>query len=278
MTKNGPIIKKSGKNLEERLRQSQKMEVICQLAGGVAKDLNNILTAIIGFGAMAQGRLKDDAATREFIQEMLDGAKRGTELAQHLLAFSTKQEIGLKPRNLNTIVTTMEETLRRICGEGIEFRTVLSSRDIIVMVDPTQIDQVLLKLVANLRYNMHKGGRVLIKTDIVNIDKSYAEAHFFESAGKYAVLTVSKTGGGTCPETKDRIFDPFFATKETGKGTSPGFAVVYGLIKQNGGNIDVCDDPGKGTAFRIYLPLTHRDVEEKPEAIQNQPLEKKRGE
>lgn len=254
------------------------MEVICQLAGGVANDLNNILTAIIGFGTMAQRRLKDDAATREFIQEMLDGAKRGTELAHHLLAFSRKQEISLKPRDLNSIVTTMEKTLRRICGKEIEFRTALSSSDIIVMVDATQIEQVLLKLVTNVRYNMPDGGHLIIETDIVNINKSYAEAHFFESTGKYAVLTISETEGGTCSKTKDRIFEPFFTTKETGKGTVPGLAVVYGLIKQNDGNIDVYSDSGKGTVFRIYLPMTHPDVEEKPETIQLQPLEKRGGE
>lgn len=269
MTKSSLIINNS-KKLAEQLSQSQKMEVICQLAGGVAHDLNNILTAIIGFGAMAQRRLKDDATTLEFIQEMLDGTKRAAELTHHLLSFSKKQVISPKSQDLNSIVITMEKTFRRIIGEDIEFRTSLSSRDIMVIVDAAQINQVLLKLVTNARDTMPDGGHIIIETDVVNIDKSYAEAHFFESAGRYAVLTVSGTRCGIYPKTKDRIFEPFFTTKETGKITSLGLAIVYGLIKQNGGNIDVYSELGKGTAFRIYLPITQPDVEEKPETIQPQ--------
>ena len=273
MTKNTLIINNS-KKLEEQLQQSQKMEVICQLAGGVAHDLNNILTAIIGLGAMAQRRLKDDATTWEFIQEMLDGAKRAAELTQHLLSFSKKQIISPKPQDLNSIVIIMEKTLRGIIGEDIELRLALSSRDIMVIVDTAQINHVLLKLVAHARDTMPDGGHLIIETDVVNIDKSYAEAHFFENAGRYAVLTVSVTGRRIFTNTKNRIFEPFFTIKETEKVTSLGLAIVYGLIKQNGGNIDVYSELGKGTAFRIYLPVTQPDVEEKPETTQPQTLGK----
>ncbi len=246
--------------LEEQLRQSHKMEAIGTLAGGVAHDFNNILTAIIGFGTMAKRRLKGEESIGEYIGEMLAAANRAAELTHALLAFSRKQTIALKPENLNDIVYNVEKMLRRVIGEEIEFKTKLAHDDIPVMVDRGQIDQVLLNLATNARDAMPDGGVLSVETDIVDIDGSYPEAHLFENKGPHAVLTVSDTGYGMDQNTRGNIFEPFFTTKEVGKGTGLGLAVVYGIVKQHGGNISVYSEPGKGTTFRIYLPLANASV------------------
>ena len=259
------------KKLEEQLRQSQKMETIGLFAGGVAHDFNNILTAIIGFGTTAKKRLKEDNKTKTFIEEMIAGAKRAAELTRGLLAFSRKQVICPKPRNLNEIVSNMEKMLKRIMREDIEFRTILSDRDIIVMVDPVQMDQVLLNLATNARDAMPDGGHFIIETGVVNIDDCYAESYLFEKTGKYAVLTVSDTGIGMDLKTRENIFEPFFTTKKVGKGTGLGLAIVYGIVKQHGGNINVYSEPGKGTTFKIYLPMLQAENEEGEEHAPSAP-------
>ncbi|MBF0329380.1 MAG: response regulator [Nitrospirae bacterium] len=263
--------------LEEQLRQSQKMEAIGVLAGGVAHDFNNILMAIIGFGSMAQKRLKDDQVSHDYVKEMLAGANRAAELTRGLLAFSRKQVIMPKTQNLNGIVFNIEKMLCRIIGEDIEFRAVLGSRDIIVNVDAAQIDQVLMNLVTNARDAMPDGGELIIETGIEDIDESYAVAHLFEKPGKYAVLTVSDTGRGMDLKTRENIFEPFFTTKGIGRGTGLGLAMVYGIIKQHEGNITVDSEPGKGTTFRIYLPLMAA-VEKRKEAGTEQPVPLGKGE
>ncbi len=250
------------KRLEEQLRQSQKMEAIGLLAGGVAHDFNNILTAIIGCGTTAKRRLKEDNITKEFIEEMLAGAKRAAELTRGLLAFSRKQVICPKPLNLNEIVGGMEKMLKRIIREDIEFITIFGDRDIIVMVDAAQMNQVLLNLTTNACDAMPDGGHLIIETDVVNVDGSHAEANLFEKTGKYAVLTVSDTGIGMDLKTRENIFEPFFTTKEVGKGTGLGLAMAYGIVKQHGGNINVYSEPGKGTTFKIYLPVSKAENEE----------------
>ncbi|MBF0328356.1 MAG: response regulator [Nitrospirae bacterium] len=260
--------------LEEQLRQSQKMEAIGVLAAGVAHDFNNILTAIIGFGAMAKKRLKEDSISKEYIEEMLAGAERAAELTRGLLAFSRKQVIIPKLQNLNTIVFTIEKMLSRLLRENIEFKTVLSSSDIIVKVDASQIEQVLLNLATNARDAMPDGGYLIIETGVADIDKHYAEANLFENPGRYAVLTVSDTGIGMAPKTSLNIFEPFYTTKEVGKGTGLGLAIVYGVIKQHGGNINVYSEPGKGTTFRIYLPLLQSAEDIKPEIVEAIPMGK----
>ncbi|MBF0328877.1 MAG: response regulator [Nitrospirae bacterium] len=243
------------KKLEEQLLQSQKMEAIGVLAGGVAHDFNNILMSVIGYGTMAKKRLKDDAETKEFVEEMLAGANRAAELTRGLLAFSRKQVIIPKENNLNVIVKNLERTLRRIMGEGIELKTVFIDRDIMVKVDEGQIDKVLLNLATNASDAMPDGGYLIIGTDMVNIDDSYSEANLFENKGWHAVLTVSDTGRGMDLKTRQNIFEPFFTTKGIGKATGLGLAMAYGIIKQHGGNITVDSELGKGTTFRIYLPM-----------------------
>ncbi len=260
------------KKLEDQLRQSQKMEAIGTLAGGVAHDFNNILTAIIGFGSMAKMRIKDDEKTKEFIEEMLASANRAAELTHSLLAFSRKQTIILKQVDLNNLVRKINKMLVRVIGEDIELKIMLINRELAVMADTAQIEQILLNLATNARDAMPDGGALTIQTDMVNVDSSYAEAHLFENTGMHAVLTVSDTGMGMDHETTENIFEPFFTTTEAGKGTGLGLAMVYGIIKQHGGNINVYSEPGKGTTFSVYLPMVNAAAEEEPETSRQTPF------
>jgi len=254
------------KNLQQQLHHSQKMEGIGTLAGGVAHDFNNILTAIVGYGSMAQMRLKDDTITHGYIQQILEAADSAGDLTKRLLAFSRKQVIEPVLADLNEIVRNIEKMLRRIVGEDIELSTVLSAAELPVMVDVGQMEQVLINLAANARDAMPEGGHLVIQTDTINVDSIYAEAHFFENAGMYAVLMVSDTGVGMDEWTKENMFEPFFTTKEVGKGTGLGLSMVYGIIKQHNGNINVYSVVSKGTTFKIYLPLaqTTREAMSKP--------------
>ena len=259
-------MEESLRKLEEQLRQSQKMEAIGTLAGGVAHDFNNILTAITGYGSLALERLKKDETAQGYIGEVLNAANRAAELTRGLLAFSRKQTISLKQKDLNDIVQNVQKMLVRIIGEDIKLKTALSNRRLPVSVDAVQIDQVLLNLATNARDAMPDGGHLIIETDVVDMDESYVEAHLIENTGKYAVLTVSDTGIGMDIKTKENIFEPFFTTKGVGKGTGLGLAIVYGIIKQHGGNINVYSEVGKGTTFRIYLPILKTAEKEEAEA------------
>src|SRR5208283_768539 len=203
--------------------------------------------------------------TKEFIGEVLLGARRAAELTHGLLAFSRKQTICLKQVDLNEIVRKIDKMLGRILGEDIALNTMVANRDLPVLVYESQIEQVLMNLATNARDAMPEGGSLVIQTEEINIDKGYSEAHFFESPGKYAVLTVSDTGIGMDLKTRENIFEPFFTTKEVGKGTGLGLSMVYGTIKQHNGNINVYSEPGEGTTFKIYLPLLQAENEEAEE-------------
>ncbi|MBF0506142.1 MAG: response regulator, partial [Nitrospirae bacterium] len=254
--------------LEAQLRHSQKMEAIGTLAGGVAHDFNNILTAIMGYGGLAQMNVNNAAATQKYIQEMLDAANRAGDLTKRLLVFSRKQVIEPVLADLNDIVRNIEKMLRRIMREDIELSTVLSAGELPVLVDVGQIEQVLMNLVANARDAMPDGGHLVIQTDVANVDSRYAEAHIFENTGMHTVLTVSDTGVGMDQGTKESIFEPFFTTKEVGKGTGLGLSMVYGIIRQHNGNINVYSEVGKGTTFKIYLPLAQIKKEALSKPIQ----------
>ena len=237
------------KKIEDQLRQAQKMEAIGTLAGGVAHDFNNILTAIIGYGNLLKEEVMEDDQSRNYINQILTAAEKAAFLTRSLLAFGRKQIINLKPVNINDIVRKLETLLCRVIGEDISLHTLFSQEYIVIMADTGQIEQVLMNLAANARDAMPDGGRLTIETETVLLDNEFIAAHGFGSAGSYAVITVEDTGHGMDEKTKERIFEPFYTTKEVGKGTGLGLAMAYGIIKQHDGYLTVYSEPGKGTSF-----------------------------
>ena len=250
------------KRLEEQLRQSQKLEAIGQLAGGVAHDFNNILTAIVGYAHLTLRKLPADDLLRGNVDQILQAADRATSLTQSLLAFSRKQIINPKPNDLNDIVTHFEKFLLRLIREDIEILTTCADDELTVLADKGQIEQILMNLVTNARDAMPGGGQIAIRTEITDMDDAFIKIHGYGKTGKYALLLVSDTGCGIPAEIKEKIFEPFFTTKEQGKGTGLGLSMVYGIVKQHDGYIDVSIGQGKGTTFKIYLPLCRGVVKE----------------
>lgn len=244
------------KKLESQLHQAQKMESIGTLAGGIAHDFNNIITAILGYGDITLMNMGAADPLRKNIEYMQEAAHRAASLAQDLLLFSRKQICDKKNVDLNSIVHTVEKFLRRVIGEDISCSVALADGTMMVFADAHQMEQVLMNLATNARDAMPDGGSLLISTERVLLDEAFISVHGYGSPGMYAVLTVADTGGGMDDETRRQIFDPFFTTKEIGKGTGLGLAVVYGIIKQHEGRITVDSEPGHGTTFRIYLPLS----------------------
>lgn len=256
------------KKLEAQLLHAQKMEAIGQFAGGIAHDFNNILTAIIGYGNLLQIGLNQDETMSGYVDSIVDSAEKAASLTQALLAFSRKQLINTKPVNINEIIIAIEKLLPRLIGEDIEVSVHLSSEDLIVIADAPQIEQVLMNLATNARDAMSDGGSLIIRTDVLILDDDFINAHGFGSRGHYALISVMDTGHGMDNITKEKIFEPFFTTKEVGKGTGLGLSMAYGIVEQHGGYIDVYSELGKGTVFKIYLPLIKSNVEEvKPAAI-----------
>ncbi len=244
------------KSLQAQLLHSQKMEAVGTLAGGIAHDFNNILTAIIGYGNVMRMKLKDSDPHREYLDHILAAAERAAGLTHSLLAFSRKQIINPQPVALNEIITRIQKLLARLIGEDIELRIDLCHGGPIVLADSGQLEQVLMNLATNARDAMPSGGAFTIATEIADLDDQYASLHGYGKAGKYAVVSVSDTGMGMDEQTRVRIFEPFFTTKETGKGTGLGLSIVYGIVKAQNGYINCYSEPGKGTTFKIYLPLT----------------------
>ncbi len=243
------------KNLESQLRHAQKMEAVGTLAGGVAHDFNNILTAMIGYGNLLQIKMGKDDPLRVYADQILSSAKRAANLTQGLLAFSRKQPINLEPHGMNEIVAGVHGLLERLLSEDIELRVSLASEDIIVMADRTQIEQVLINLVTNARDAMTDKRVLAVETGSAVVDNSFITRHGYGRPGNYAMLSVSDTGHGMDESTMEHIFEPFFTTKETGKGTGLGLSTVYGIVKQHDGYVTVDSDPGKGSTFYVYLPV-----------------------
>jgi len=253
--------------LREQLYHAQKLESVGTLAGGIAHDFNNILTAIIGYGSLLQMELKEDAPSRDFVQKILNSAEKAANLTQGLLAFSRKQISNPRPVYLNEIIKGVESLLVRVMREDIKIKTTLTDKKCVLMADVGQMEQVLMNLATNARDAMPRGGFLGIITDIVEVDDAFIKTHGYGEVGRYALVSVSDTGEGMDEKAKERIFEPFFTTKGLGKGTGLGLAIVYGIIKQHNGYINVYSEPGKGTTFRIYLPLIEAEVErEKAEA------------
>jgi PAS domain S-box-containing protein len=261
------------RSLEAQLLQAQKMESIGRLAGGVAHDFNNILGVITGCGELLRKRLPDDPRMLKYADDILKAAYRAAGLTRQLLAFSRKQVLQPRVLDLNAVVADMERMLRRLIGEDVELVTILAKDAPHVRADAGQLEQVLMNLAVNARDAMPRGGRLLIETGTALFDEKIASTHPDVSPGRYAVLAVGDTGHGMTPEVQARIFEPFFTTKEAGKGTGLGLATVHGVVRQSGGHIFVRSEPGRGSAFEVYLPA----VEESPRESPSRPVEEAPG-
>jgi len=240
------------KRLEEQLLQAQKMEAIGILAGGVAHDFNNILSAIVGFGSLLQMKIGRDGPLAGYVERILAAGERAANLTSGLLAFSRKQEAELQPLNLNDAIYGFHKILARLIGEDIDFSLNLASESLVVDADGHQLEQVLMNLVTNGRDAMPRGGRLAIATAAQVLEADAGDI----PAGAYAVLSVSDTGTGIGPEESRHIFEPFYTTKEVGKGTGLGLAIVYGIVKKHRGHIRLHSEPGRGSTFSIFLPLS----------------------
>lgn len=243
------------------LLQAQKMEAVGRLAGGVAHDFNNLLTIISGSCHFLLTSLDRTGPLRKEVEEIKRAGSRAATLTSQLLALSRRQVLTLKELNLNDVIRNIEGLLQRLIGEDIDLVTVLDPDLGVVKADPGQIEQIMMNLIANARDAMPSGGRLSIETANVELDETYAHQHAIARPGPYAMLAVSDSGLGMDKETQGRIFEPFFTTKDQGKGTGLGLAMVYGSVRQNGGNIFVYSEPGQGTTFKIYLPRVQEQVD-----------------
>ena len=239
--------------MERQLRQAQKFDAIGQLAGGIAHDFNNVVGAILGWAELGceQNRATPEIADR--FARIREQAERAGALTRQLLAFARRQVLQPRAVDLNAVTSGLVSFLEKVIARDIELKVVTAPVDA-VKADPTQLEQVLMNLCLNARDAMPSGGRLLIETEMVELDDSYCRFYPYVAPGRYAVLSVSDTGIGMDFETRERIFEPFFTTKEQGKGTGMGLATAYGIVKQHGGFIHVYSEPGQGSLFRVYLP------------------------
>lgn len=251
--------------LEEQLRQSQKMEAIGQLAGGVAHDFNNLLTVIGGYSSILLNKLDQDSPFRTSVEEIKKASDRASGLTRQLLAFSRKQILQPKILDLNVVVSDLDKMVRRLIGEDIDLLAITDPNLGKVKADPGQIEQVLLNLIVNARDAMPGGGKLTIETANAALSADYALSHA-AVGGPYVMLAVSDTGCGMDAELQKHVFEPFFTTKVTSKGTGLGLATVYGIVKQSDGHIWLYSEPGKGTSFKIYLPCVDEIVADQANA------------
>jgi signal transduction histidine kinase len=242
------------KRLERQVLQLQKFEAIGRLAGGIAHDFNNAIGAILGWADLAGEEAQPGSRLQERMQKICAQARRAAGLTSQLLAFARQQVLERRKINLNTLVEEGTSLLQRVIGEDIDVRVVSQADLRVAVADAVQIDQVLMNLCLNARDAMPKGGRLIIETNNVELDKEYCRLHPYVNPGNYVLLAVSDTGMGMDAKTIDHIFEPFFTTKEVGRGTGLGLATVFGIVKQHGGFINVYSEVGKGTTFRVYLP------------------------
>ena len=244
------------KSLEQQLWQAQKLDALGSLAGGVAHDFNNLLTAIIGYADILQDDLGPNSRHAEDINEIIKASDRATALTRQLLAFSRRQPFEPKPLRLDERVTDMEKMLRRLLGPPVHLVTASDADLSAILADPSQIEQVVLNLAVNSRDAMAQGGTLTIETRNVRMEEPYAHGASAVPTGRYVMLAVSDTGSGMNAETLARLFEPFFTTKEKGKGTGLGLSTVYGIVKQSQGHVIVYSEPGVGTTFKCYFPVS----------------------
>ncbi|HEY3497056.1 MAG TPA: ATP-binding protein, partial [Polyangiaceae bacterium] len=251
--------------LEEQLRQVQKLEAVGQLAGGIAHDFNNLLSVILSYTSVLIEDHGADDPRRADLTEILKASQRAAALTAQLLAFSRRQVLELSVLDLNEVLLGMDNMIRRIIGEHIRFRTV-AGRDIgFVRADRGHVEQVILNLVVNARDAMPEGGELTIETGAAALDGAFAEQHLGVNPGAHVMLVVTDTGVGMDRATQQRIFEPFFTTKPKGRGTGLGLSTVFGIVRQSGGSIWVKSEPGQGSTFTVYLPVTTSS--ERPAAL-----------
>jgi two-component system, cell cycle sensor histidine kinase and response regulator CckA len=253
------------KNLQSQLLQAQKMEAIGTLAGGVAHDFNNILTAIMGYAGLIASRIRDDDEARSYVNQIQDCTSKAANVTRSLLAFSRKQTMQLQPHSMNMILRDLEKLLRRLVPEDV-ILTISLDEDVTIMADMTQIDQVLMNLISNAKDAMPKGGELRVEARAAEIGQAFRQTHGFGEPGRYAMISVTDTGSGMDKATRKKIFEPFFTTKEVGKGTGLGLSIVYGIIKQHSGYVTVSSEQGRGTTFEIYLPAVKMNIPETKQA------------
>jgi len=256
------------RSMQEQLIQSQKLESIGTLAGGVAHDFNNLLTVIGGNAQLGLARLPADAPVRERLVEIEKASDRAAKLTRQLLAFSRRQQLERRSISLNETIREIMKLLRRVIGADIEVRFNAPLDLSPVFADPSQVEQVIMNLAINARDAMPAGGQLLIETNDVTLDQTYLRSHALAKPGRYVQISVSDTGIGMDEETKAHIFEPFFTTKEVGKGTGLGLAMVYGIVKQHDGLIEVYSEVGHGTRFKVYLPVAETAMAEGVEQTQ----------
>jgi PAS domain S-box-containing protein len=248
------------RQLEEQLLQSRKMEAVGRLAGGVAHDFNNMLTAIMSYSELVLSEIGPDSALRPDMMEIVKASAKAAALTRKLLAFSRQQVLRPQLLDLNSTVSSVCTMMKRMLGKDVEVICRLASELWSVSADQTEIERVVMNLVLNSRDAMPDGGRLILETSNVMIDEEYASTHADTAPGPYAMIAVTDTGSGMTREVRDKVFEPFFTTKEKGKGTGLGLPSVYGIIRQSGGFVWLYSEPGRGTTFKIYLPKSNTTV------------------
>ncbi len=262
------------KKLETQLLHAQKMDAIGQLAGGVAHDFNNIITAIISYSYLMKNRLGKNDPSMDHLDKIIALSDRAAQITQGLLAFSRKQYYEFIPVRINDIIREIQNLLLNFITEDIELKTELTSQEPTIIADKTQIEQVIVNLVTNARDAMSEGGALTLVTGLAEIDDDFIKLHGFGRPGKYALLSITDSGTGMDEETKLKIYEPFFTTKEVGKGTGLGLSIIYGIVKEHKGYIDVNTGSGVGTTFMIYFPQIETPVKGS-EALQRKNLKSK---